>query len=649
VIKPAVFGKLLSALTLAGFLASPSGLLAATRPSSAPRASGAALSVAVDASEASRHIFHTHIVMATGPGPLTLYYPKWLPGEHGPNGPLAEVAGLKLAVDGAPLAWHRDPIDMYAFHLTLPAGARSLAIDFDFLSPESEGAYTSGRSTTARLAILAWNTVILYPQGMPTDALTVTASLRLPAGWKPATALPIAQGEGTERIEFKPVSLTTLVDSPVLLGAHTRTVQLGSGALSHQIDMAADTSGALETPADFVPLYQSLVAEEEAFFGGHHYRGYRWLLTLSDHTAHFGLEHHESSDDRTDEQSLLKEGSRRNLAGLLAHEYAHSWNGKYRRPADLMSPDLHTPMQGSLLWVYEGLTQYAATVLPARSGLWTPEYTRERIAQIAASLDYQPGRTWRPLADTAVAAQTLGGLPSEWGSWRRGADYYDESVLLWLEADTLLRQQTHGQASMDDFCHLFHGGMGGPEVKTYTFADVVATLTALAPYDWQGFLTARLEATDPHSPQAGVRASGWKLVYTEVPNEAIKDREEHSKSTDWTYSLGLQVKEDGDIRDVVPGTPAYQAGIGPGMKLLAVNGRAWKKEWVDAALREAKAGKGPIELLVENSDYYKTYSVDYHDGPRYPHLERDPAQPDLLGLNLAPHAPPAPAGPATGK
>ena len=280
-IKPAVFGKLLSALALAGFLASPSGLLAAARPSNAPRASGAALSVAVDATEASRQVFHTHIVMAAGPGPLTLYYPKWIPGEHGPNGPLAEVAGLKLAVDGAPLAWHRDPIDMYAFHLTLPAGARSLAIDFDFLSPNGEGVYTSGRSTTAQLALLSWNTVVLYPQGVPTDDLTVTASLRLPAGWKPATALSVAQGEGTERIEFKPVSLTTLVDSPVLMGAHTRTVQLGSGALAHQIDMAADTSGALETPADFVPLYESLVAEEEAFFGGHHYRSYHFLLTLT--------------------------------------------------------------------------------------------------------------------------------------------------------------------------------------------------------------------------------------------------------------------------------------------------------------------------------------------------------------------------------
>ena len=656
-IKPAAIGKLSHALALACFLAAPCGLRAANPPSAA-QAQGrprAALSVAVDATEAVRQIFHTHIEMAAAPGPLTLYYPKWIPGEHGPNGPLAEIAGLKLLADGAPVAWHRDPIDLYAFHLTLPAGAKSLAVDFDFLSPDGEGVYTSGRGTTAQLAILSWNTVVLYPQGIATDDLTVTASVRLPQGWKLATALPIAgeAGETREgRTAFKPVSLTTLVDSPVLLGAHMRTVALGPAALSHEIDMAADTEGALETPADFLPLYQNLVAETEAFFGGHHYRGYRWLLTLSDHTAHFGLEHHESSDDRTDEQSLLKEGSRRNLAGLLSHEYAHSWNGKFRRPKDLMSPDLHSPMEGDLLWVYEGLTQYAATVLPPRSGLWTPEYTRDRIAQIAASLDYQPGRTWRPLADTAVAAQTLGGLPSGWGTWRRGSDYYDESVLVWLGADAILREKTHGQASMDDFCHLFHGGVGGPEVRTYTFADVVATLNALAPYDWKGFLTARLESTAPQSPQDGIRDSGWKLTYTDVPNEAIKDREERSKDTDWSYSLGLQVKEDGEIRDVIPGTPAFKAGIGPGMKLLAVNGRAWKKEWVDAALREAKGGakgdQAPIELLIENTDYYKTYSVDYHDGLRYPHLERDPAHPDLLGMNIAPHVA-APAHPAAGK
>jgi len=629
VIKPGRTGLLLSSLLLAGLL--PSGLSAAAGPT--PPAT-----LVVDASEAPREILHAHLVMPVTPGPLTLFYPKWLPGEHGPNGPVTELAGLKFTAGGAPLAWRRDTLDMFAFHLTVPAGTTSLAIDLDFLAPGGEGIYTSGRSTSAQLAILSWNSLVLYPQGKPTDDLTFVPSLRLPAGWKYATALPVArEGEGT--VDFKPVSLTTLVDSPVLLGAHMRTVVLSSEPPVHQIDIAADTEGALVTPPDFQTLYQNLVAESGALFGARHYRDYHFLLTLSDHTAHFGLEHHESSDDRIDEKSLLKEDGRRNLASLLSHEFVHSWNGKHRRPADLMSPDLHSPMQGDLLWVYEGLTQYLGFILAPRSGLWTAEFTRERIAQVAATLDNEPGRSWRPLEDTAIAVQTLGGAPAEWGSWRRGTDYYDESVLIWLEVDATLRQKTGGRVSMDDFCHRFHGGTSGPpEVKTYTFDDIVATLNGLAPYDWRGLLTERLHSTSPHAPLGGLAASGWKLVYTEVPNLGIKDKEERFKSDDWSFSLGIQVGEDGTIHDVLPGSPAAKAGVGPGGKLLAVNGRAWKDDWVNAALREAKGGKAPIELLVVQSDYYTTYKVDYHDGPRYPHLERDPAQPDLLEAILAPHA-----------
>ncbi|HZF12843.1 MAG TPA: M61 family peptidase [Thermoanaerobaculia bacterium] len=628
-IKPGRTGLLLSSLLLAGLL--PSGLSAAAGPT--PPAT-----LVVDASEAPREILHAHLVMPVTPGPLTLFYPKWLPGEHGPNGPVTELAGLKFTAGGAPLAWRRDTLDMFAFHLTVPAGTTSLAIDLDFLAPGGEGIYTSGRSTSAQLAILSWNSLVLYPQGKPTDDLTFVPSLRLPAGWKYATALPVArEGEGT--VDFKPVSLTTLVDSPVLLGAHMRTVVLSSEPPVHQIDIAADTEGALVTPPDFQTLYQNLVAESGALFGARHYRDYHFLLTLSDHTAHFGLEHHESSDDRIDEKSLLKEDGRRNLASLLSHEFVHSWNGKHRRPADLMSPDLHSPMQGDLLWVYEGLTQYLGFILAPRSGLWTAEFTRERIAQVAATLDNEPGRSWRPLEDTAIAVQTLGGAPAEWGSWRRGTDYYDESVLIWLEVDATLRQKTGGRVSMDDFCHRFHGGTSGPpEVKTYTFDDIVATLNGLAPYDWRGLLTERLHSTSPHAPLGGLAASGWKLVYTEVPNLGIKDKEERFKSDDWSFSLGIQVGEDGTIHDVLPGSPAAKAGVGPGGKLLAVNGRAWKDDWVNAALREAKGGKAPIELLVVQSDYYTTYKVDYHDGPRYPHLERDPAQPDLLEAILAPHA-----------
>ncbi len=609
--------------------------LASIGPSTAARlfAEGAPITIAVDASEAPRQILHSHIVMPASPGPLTLYYPKWIPGEQEPNETLSELTGMRFSCDGAPLAWRRDLVDMYAFHLTLPPTAKSLAIDLDFLSPGGAGVFNAARSTTAQLAILSWNNVVLYPQGRPTDDLTVVASVRLPAGWKYATALPVAR-ETAETVEFKPASLTTLVDSPVLAGAYMRTIPVGAAGSGQVLDLAADNPWPLEAPPGFVAGLEKLVAEADALFGARHYRTYRWLVTLSDLIPHAGLEHHESSDNRMDEQSLLREGMRRDLAGLLAHEYVHSWNGKYRRPASLMSPDLHTPTRGDLLWVYEGLTQYLSFILASRSGLWPPEYTREHIAQVAANLDGQAGRTWRPLSDTASAGQVLTRTTAAWQAWRRGADYYDEPILIWLEADTIIRQKTGGRASLDDFCRRFHGGTSGPpEVKTYTFDDVVGTLQALAPYDWKGFFEKRLEATDPRAPLGGLLASGWKLAYTEEPNDWAADR---LRFADWSHSLGILVYDDGAIRDVIPGLPAAKAGIVPGSRLVAVNGLAWKRDWGEAALREAKGGKAPIELLVEQSKYYKIYPVDYHAGPRYPHLERDAGQPDLLERILAP-------------
>jgi predicted metalloprotease with PDZ domain len=601
-------------------------------------AQGAPITVAVDATDAPRQILHSHITMAVAPGPLTLYYPKWIPGEQEPNGALTDLTGIELHADGAPLAWHRDPVDLYAFHVTLPATAKSLAIDLDFLSPGGVGVFNSARSTTTQLAIVSWNTVVLYPGGRRTDDLTVAASLRLPAGWKYATALPVARQTG-DTVELKPVSLTTLVDAPVLLGAHMRTLALGAHGSSksvHQIDMAAETSAALGAPPSLVGGCEKLVDEADALFGARHFGSYRWLLTLSDFIPHSGLEHHESSDNRMDEQSLLREGLRRDLAGLLVHEYVHSWNGKYRIPADLVSPDLQAPVKSDLLWVYEGLTQYLSFVLAPRSGLWPAEYTREHIAEIAATMDVRAGRTWRSLADTAVGAALLARAPNAWQAWRRGSDYYDESVLLWLEVDMILRQKSGGKASLDDFCRrFFSGGNGLPEVKTYTFEDVVATLQALAPFDWRGFFAARVEQPSSHAPLGGVTASGWKLVYDEEPNQWAQDR---LRFTDWSYSLGILVQGDGSVRDVIPGSPAAKAGLVPGMRLLAIDGRGWSADWGEAVLREAKGGKEPIELLLELANSYRTYAVNYHDGPRYPHLERSSGQADLLTTIFAPRA-----------
>jgi predicted metalloprotease with PDZ domain len=595
--------------------------------------------VAVDATEAPRKIFHGHLVLPASPGPLTLLYPKWIPGEHGPTGPLVNFMGLRFTAAGRPLAWQRDPVDMYAFHVEVPAGMTSIEADYDFLSPGESGIFTSGSSTSSNLSVLSWNTLLLYPAGKPGEELPFTASLRLPAGWQIATPLPEA-GRTGDTVRFQTVSMTTLIDSPVLLAVNLKKIPLPTGPWPpHEIDVATDSPAYLAPPEGFAASYGRLVAEAHALFGAHHYTQYHWLLTLSEHVAHFGLEHHEASDNRMPEATLTEEALRYDLAGLLAHEFVHSWNGKYRRPQGLVDPDYHEPMQGELLWVYEGLTQFlGGYLLPARSGLWTPEQFHERLAVLVANLDHNVGRTWRPLADTAVAAQIVFGAPAEGRTWRRGSDFYDESVLIWLEADTIIRKATGGKRSMDDFCHRFHGGeTGPPKVVPYTFDDVVATLNEIAPHDWRAFFQERLNGLSPQAPRGGLEAAGWQLVYDDKPNPVIEGREERNKQYYWTYSLGMEIKDDGTVRDIVPGLPAAKAGIAPGMKLVAVDGRAWTKELVDAAIRQAKGGSTPIELLLSNDDFYKTYRVDYHGGPRYPHLVRREGR-DLLSEIFAPHA-----------
>jgi predicted metalloprotease with PDZ domain len=595
--------------------------------------------VELDAREAPRHVLHAHMVLPAQPGPLTLLYPKWIPGEHGPTGPLNGVVNLRFRSQGRELEWRRDPLEMFAFKLEVPAGATTVEADLDYLPPAEEGNFTAGPSVTQALAIFSWNNVVLYPQGRPTDELVYQASLRLPAGWTFATALPVAD-RGGEAVRFGPVSFTTLVDSPILAGSHLVKVPLATGeGPAHEIDIAADSAAAVELPAGFAAAYARLPEEAGALFGARHYRHYQWLLALSEHVAHFGLEHHESSDNRVLERALHDDGLRRGLAGLLSHEYVHSWNGKYRRPAGLATPDYQQPMIGELLWVYEGLTQYLGNLLAARSGLWTPEYYRERLALIAARLDHTAGRAWRPLADTAVSAQVLFGSPSQGRAARRGTDFYDESVLVWLEADAILRRQTGGRRSLDDFCRRFHGGQSGPPaVRPYTLDEIVSTLNDVAPFDWRTFFRDRIEKITPRAPLGGVEADGWRLVYDETPNQAYRDGEAQNERHDSSFSLGFVADKEGVLVDVIPGLPAAKAGLSPGMKLLSVNGRKWAPEAMRAALREAKTGTEPIELAAEDGESVRTYRADYHGGERYPHLERAAGKPDLLTEVLKPLA-----------
>jgi predicted metalloprotease with PDZ domain len=594
----------------------------------------------VDASHAPQKILHGHEQIPVRPGPLVLYYAKWIPGEHMPDGPIGNLAGLRFTANGKTIPWRRDLVNMFAFHLDIPAGVESLDADFDFLLSAPTTGYSAGASATAYLNVLSWNQVLLYPQGYAADQLTFVPSLRIPDGWKFGTALPGPKQKG-DTIDFAPVPLNTLVDSPVLTGLYFRAIQLTPGeSPSHEIDIVSDSKAALAMSPETQVHLHDLMEQAGALFGSRHYRDYHFLLSLSDNVAHFGLEHHESSDDRTYQRSLIDSDALIYFSDLLPHEFVHSWNGKYRRPADLVSTDYQQPMRDDLLWVYEGLTNYLGEVLTARSGLWSAEQGREELARLASVYSKRPGRDWRPLQDTADSAVFLYGADAEWANWRRSTDFYEEGELLWLDVDTTLRRLTNDKKSLNDFCRAFHGGPGGkPELKTYTFDDIVTALNSVAPYDWSGFLRTRLDSTAPATPIEAIENSGWKLAYNDNPNEIESVREAVRKEIDLTQSIGLALGENGRIYDVMYDGPSYKAGIGPGMKITAVNGNVYSPAVLKEAIEAAQATTAPIRLILANGTEVQTYSVDYHGGIRYPHLVRDESRPNYLEEILHPLAP----------
>lgn len=598
------------------------------------------INIALDASDAPRKIFHAELTIPASPGTLTLYYPKWIPGEHAPSGPVVDLAGLKFTARGEFLKWRRALDDNWTIQVEVPAGVQEVHATLDYLSParSDQSLFSAGASATQKMAVISWNQVLLYPKGWTTDQITYSASVRLPEGWKFGTPLPVASQSGGE-IHFGPVSLYTLVDSPVIIGEYLKVVPLNHGQNPPvEMDIAADSAVALEPPQGVWDNYSNLVKQATKLFGATHYRDYHFLFSLSDHVAHFGLEHHESNDSRTQERALVDPEIRALDAGLLPHEYVHSWNGKYRRPADLTTSDYQQTMQDDLLWVYEGLTEYLGDVLTARSGLWTPEQYREHLARVAAGLDHRPGRTWRNLQDTADAAAELYYAPHQWDSWRRDVDYYDEGELDWLWADSIIRQQTGGKKSIDDFCHLFHGAPSTPPmVKTYTFDDVVNTLNQVAPYDWRGFWTERLTNHGPGAPLGGIEGAGWKVAYNENRSDMIRAWEDDRHEINAEFSVGISVKEDGEIVDTVEGMDAAHAGIGPGMKIVAVNGRRFNFQVFRDALAAGKNSSEPLQLLVENTDYFKIFKLDYHGGEKYPHLTREESKADTLTDIIRPH------------
>jgi predicted metalloprotease with PDZ domain len=608
-------------------------------------AQSAPITLAVDLRDAPKKILHATETIPVQPGALTLVYPKWIPGEHMPSGPIDNQAGLIIMANGKPLVWQRDPIEMFAYHLTVPAGVSSLLVKSDFLASPNGGSFTAGGSTSANLAMLSWNTLVLYPYSGPAMKVSdvmVTPSITLPGEWKFGTALEAVSGvnqPAQSETSFKTVSLEQLIDSPVLTGRFFREVPLATDVTpSHFLDMAADGPEDLAISQAHIDQFSNLVRQTGFLYRSRHYGSYHFLVTLSDQVLHFGLEHHQSSDDRVEPTTFISDDKFVLDGLLLPHEFTHSWNGKYRRPAGLATPNYQVPMVGDLLWVYEGLTEYLGDILAARCGIWTPEQYRDRLATYAATYEHRPGRTWRPLEDTARMAQILYNTGGPFDNWRRGTDFYDEGELIWLDVDVTIRRLTNGAKSLNDFTAAFHG-LGGntpPKVVPYTFEDVVAGLNGVVAHDWAKFLKDRLTSLSPEAPLGGITGGGYKLVYRDTPNTWVQMEDAQSGTVGFWYSLGLRVASNGLVGDVLHDGLADRAGIGPGMKLVAVNGREFDPQLLRVAVREAKGTNAPIELIVANTGFYKIIKLDYHGGELYPAFERDPGTPDILDEILKP-------------
>lgn len=599
-------------------------------------AAAAPATIEVDAREAPRGIMSAHLRLPVGAGPLTLVYPKWLPGRHSPAGPLTSLAGPRFSAAGKKLSWRRDAVDMNAFHLEIPAGVAVLEADLEILTAPAPDGVVQGletpRTATDSLLILEWNQLILYPADSRSDDLIYQASVRLPSGWKFASALTtVAAVSGP--VQFAPVSLTTLVDSTLFAGRYMKEIALG-GSPTVTLHVAADAPVALNMSAETEAHYRRLVREAAALFGATHYDHYDFLWSLTDQIMPDGLEHHQSSDNRSPLRALVDDPTRRAEANLLAHEYVHSWNGKYRRPEGLATPDYQAPMLDEMLWVYEGLTEYLGDVLAVRSGLLTEQEFRDEFARIAAAMDAHSGREWRSLQETTVAAQLLYYQSRAWAArLRRQDDFYQESALLWLEADTLIRRESKGRRSLDDFCKLFYGGRNSaPMVVPYGFDAVVQALNTVQPHDWAAFWRERLDRLRPGAPVEGLRAAGWSLALTKEPNLMHLAHEADDKDLDLHYSLGFYVDDEGaTIGDVVPRSPADLAGASPGTHIVALNGYKWSKDLLHDTLAAPPDHTGKISLIVQKDDMYKTLELNYSGGERYPTLLREPGIQDLLG------------------
>jgi predicted metalloprotease with PDZ domain len=585
------------------------------------------IALTVDATDVRRGIFRVNeVIPVPTAGEMVLLYPQWLPGNHAPRGPIDDVAGLHITGGGQALQWHRDPVNVYAIRVAVPAGTSAIELAFDYVSPVAGG---QGRVVmTQEMLNLQWNLTAFYPAGYFARNIMVAPTAILPDGWHYGAALdPVSQG-ATGRVAFKPVDFETLVDSPMIAGRFFRKIDLSPKV---RLNIAADRPEELAASDAQIAGHRRLVDQATRWFGAEHYDHYDFLLSISDRLGAIGLEHHRSSEDGTatgyfthwDEQT-----ARRNL---LPHEYTHSWNGKYRRGADLYTPDYSVPMRNSLLWVYEGQTQYWGYVLQARSGLVSAEDTLSAYAMIAASLDSRPGRSWRPLSDTTNDPIVAARRPEPWVSWQRSEDYYNEGLLVWLDTDMQIRTLTKGRRSLDDFARVFFGMRDGDwGVLTYRFDDVVKTLKDIAPFDWAAFLRSRVDTAQPRAPLGWLAAGGYRLVYGDKPTAYWRNEERRRKQTDLSYSLGIVIDNDKTLSQVMWDSPAFAAGLTTGTTLIALDGEAFDAGRLVDRIAAAARTKQPIELLVKHGDQYRTVSIGYFGGNRYPRLERTGTEPAWL-------------------
>ncbi len=592
------------------------------------------ISLLVDITGVSNRVFNVHETIPVKGREITLLYPEWLPGTHSPSNPVVQLAGLIVTANGKRIAWVRDSVDMYAFHVEIPQGVSALDVNFQYLGPMDP---KRGR-VSSKFANVMWNNVLVYPAGYFSRDIKFDTSIRLPEGWKFAAALETKSQNG-DTVQFKETTLNTLIDAPLYAGTNFKRVDLSTGPDNPvYLDIFADKPGDLEVTPEELQFHKNLVIEAQKLFKSHHYEHYDFLFSVSDIVSGKGLEHHQSSEDGSRANYFTDWSAGVGGRALLPHEYTHSWNGKFRRPADLWTPNFNVPMRNDLLWVYEGLTDYYGNVLTARSGMRTAEQGRDVWAQIAAAFEISPGRTWRSLQDTTndPIMTSRGATPMAWPSWQRGFDYYPESDLIWLDADTKIREMSGGKKSLDDFAKLFYGIDNGSYVTVgYALEDIVKALNTVQPYDWAGFLRMRVYEVSAAVPEDGFTRGGYRLVYNDHEPEWMK-KGDPTRPTSFSTSVGFSVKPDGGLEGVVWDGVAFKAGITPDMQLQAVNDQKYTAAILREAIVAAEQSKDPIKLLLKRGDEFSIVSLDYHGGMRYPHLERVEGTPDRLDEILAP-------------